>query len=328
MPTPKSETEVALTVMLTVVSGKQAIQENLKVLCPQIDFEHAEIIVPFDKWSSDVGELASEFPEVNFHFIDELGLAASEKISSHQHRLYDRRRAVGLQLARGNVIAMIEDHGRPADDWVSQMLKAHEQPFEVIGGAIENAEDRPLNWALYYCDFGRYGRPFKTGEVSYVSDVNLAYKRDALMVVNDIWRDAYHETTVHWTLLSQGKKLCLDDRPVVYQKRKGLKLFRTLSERIAWGRVFAETRVNELGFIRRLFFAASSPLLPPLLLFRVFRHMRRQKQTPGRMILTLPIAFLLLIGWSFGESIGYFIGEPKPVSNGLKTVRPSDSCSL
>jgi hypothetical protein len=327
MPNPKSEAELELTVLLTVVSGKQAVRDNLEVLCPQIDFERAEVIVPIDKWSSHVGELASEFPEVNFHFIDELGLAASEKISSHQHRLYDRRRAVGLQLARGNIVAMLEDHGHPSDDWVARILKAHEQPFEVIGGAIENGEDRPLNWALYYCDFGRYGLPFKPGEVSYVSDVNLSYKREALMAVQDVWIEAYHETTVHWAMLSQGKKLFLDDRPVVYQKRKGLKLIWILRERIGWGRVFAETRVNELSYFRRFVFTACSPLLPPLLLFRAFRHMRRQKQTPGRIISTLPIAFLLLFGWSFGELIGYFIGEPGPVYNELNTVQPSDSCT-
>jgi hypothetical protein len=132
---------------------------------------------------------------------------------------------------------------------------------------------------------------------------------------------------VHWTLLSQGKKLFLDDRPGVYQKRKKLKFLRVFGERIVWGRVFAETRANELSIIRRFFFAACTPMLPPLMLVRIIRHILRQKQTLGRMISTLPIA-LLLLGWAFGELLGYLIGEPKPAFNGLNSVQPSDSCSI
>ncbi len=26
--------------------------------------------------------------------------------------------------------------------------------YAAIGGAIENGINRPLNWAVYYCDFG------------------------------------------------------------------------------------------------------------------------------------------------------------------------------
>ena len=322
----KSEAELELTVVLTVVSGKQAVRENLEALTPQIDFELAEIIVPFDKWSVDVGALTSEFPKVHFHFIEDLGLAASGEISAHEHRLYDRRRAIGLQLSRGRIIAMTEDHAKPANDWVRQMFRAHEQPYEIIGGAVENGIERPLNRAWYYCDFARYGRPFQSGEVSYVSDVNLAYKREALMAIRDVWAEAYHETTVHWALHRQGKRLFLDNRPVVYQKRPQLTVRQALSERIAWGRVFAETRIKEISTSRRFLFALGSLLLPPLMLARVYRHMRRQKQTLGKMFSTLPIVFLLVVGWSVGELLGYLTGEPQRAHTALKAVRPSDTC--
>jgi hypothetical protein len=38
--------------------------------------------------------------------------------------------------------------------------------------------------------------------------------------------------------------------------------------------------------------------------------MRRQKKTVGQIIRILPLTFLLLLGWSFGELIGYVFGEP------------------
>jgi hypothetical protein len=321
-----TESELELTVLLTVVSGEEAVREHLTVLTKQIDFEKAEIIVPFDKWSSNVGSLVSEFPAVHFHFIEDLGFASDDLISAHQHRLYDRRRAVGLRLSKGRIVAMTEDHARPADDWVRQIIAAHEQPYDVIGGAVENGVDQSLNRAWYYCDFGRYGRPFKPGEVSYLSDVNLAYKREALIAIRDVWAEAYHETTVHRALQKQGKRLFLDIRPVVYQNRPQLTMRQVLSERIAWGRVFAEERCKEILSLNRFLFAAGSLLLPLLLFVRSFQHMRRQKQPARAMFSTLPIVFLLLIGWSVGELLGYLTGEPKRPHTGLKAVRPSDTC--
>lgn len=308
MVNPKPE--LKLSVVLTVVSGREAVRQNLAALTPQIDFDEAEVIVPFDRFSADVESLKPEFPDANFVFIDD-GDEKEDLSKAEEHRRFDKRRAVGLQLSRGKIVAMTEDHARPAADWVSQILKVHEQPYDVIGGAVENDIETALNRAVYYCDFGRYCRPFDSAEAEYVSDVNVAYKREALMSVQDEWRDAYQETTVHWALRSSGRKLYLDDRPIVYQMRKGLKFTEAFRERIGWGRIFAETRVREIATSRRVIYAFGTLLLPFLMLWRVFEHMRRQQRTIGTMLSTLPVAFVLLIGWSWGEFIGYVRGLPK-----------------
>jgi hypothetical protein len=307
---PNTETEIKLSILLTVVSGKEAVRRCLMVLTPQIDFSDSEIIVPFDKWSATVGDLATEFPQVLFHFVEDLGLANCADISAHEHRLYDRRRAVGLRLSRGNIVAMIEDHAIPAEDWCQCILKAHEQSYEVIGGAIENAVDRPLNWAWYYCDFGRYGRPFENGEAEYVSDINVAYKRDALESVRDVWREAYHETTVHWALRNRGTKLFLDERMLVFQNRPPLSIKKIWRERRDWGRIFAETRAGEMSFTKRFIYATGAIFLPPLLLARALKNMRRQKRTVPQILSATPYLLFLLIGWSVGELTGYLLGEP------------------
>ena len=315
---PNAETEIKLSVLLTVVSGVESVRHCLTVLTPQIDFSDSEIIVPFDKWSATVGDLAVEFPEVRFHFVEDLGLAKCADISAFEHRLYDRRRAVGLKLSRGKIVAMIEDHAIPADDWCQQILAAHEQPCDVIGGAIENAVDQPLNWAWYYCDFGRYGRPLEHGEVEYVSDINVAYKRDALESVRDIWREAYHETTVHWALQNRGTKLYLNDKMLVFQNRPPLSIKKIWRERFDWGRVFAETRASEMSFTKRFYYAAGAIFLPPLLLKRAVKNMRRQKRTARQILSVAPYLLLLLTGWSVGEFTGYLLGEPAAQTDDLK----------
>ena len=154
------ESELELTVLLTVVSGEKVVREHLTALTKQIDFEKAEIIVPFDKLSSNVGSLVSEFPAVRFHFIEDLSFASDAHICAHQHRLYDRRRAAAF---KGANCRNDRSSRATADDWIRQIVAAHEKPYDVIGGAAENGVDLPLNRAWYYCYFGRYGRPFESG---------------------------------------------------------------------------------------------------------------------------------------------------------------------
>jgi len=145
---PISDAELKLTVLITVVGGAQSVRSNLSALCPQVNFDVTEVIVPYDNWSKEVGGLTLEFPKVRFHFADDLGFADPAGVRATDHRLYDRRRAVGLRLPRGGIVAMTEDCAVPAGDWVDQLLRVHEQPYEAIGGAIENGVERPLNRAL------------------------------------------------------------------------------------------------------------------------------------------------------------------------------------
>jgi len=311
----KESGERSLSIVIAVVSGRAALRRCLEALIAQADPAETEIIVPYDRWSSEAGDLAQEFPQARFHFYDDLhddrGVASSFAAPARAHRLYDRRRAVGLQLARGRIIAMTEDHAVPAADWIKEILAAHARPYGVIGGAIENAVDHSLNWALYYCDFGRYGRPLPAGEAEYVSDVNVSYKREVLNSVREVWSESYQETAVHWTLRARGEALYLDPRLVVYQRRPTTMWRQAYRERIEWGRVFAETRVAAVSFWRRLVYAAGAPVLPVLLSLRVWGRMRHQRRSPVQIIRTLPLASVLLTGWALGELIGYVAGAPR-----------------
>jgi hypothetical protein len=289
---------------VTVVSGAVSLRRCLAALTAQVDAGTTEIIAPYDEWSLDVADLATEFPGVRFHRIN-TPAGATNGVSTRVHDRYDRRRAVGLALANGAIIALTEDHALPAADWARQVLACHRQAHAVIGGAIENGVDHPMNWALYYADFGRYGRPFAAGPARYVSDVNVAYKRAALEATRDLWIDAYHETSLHWALQARGETLFLDPRMLVSQQRPTPRFAQAYRERIDWGRTFAETRALTCPPWRRLAYAVGTPALPFLLVVRMTRHMRRQRRTCWQLATTLPLAFVLLTGWAIGECAGY-----------------------
>ncbi len=300
---------LALSIVVTVVSGKTSLRECLASITAQQIEGGVEIIVPYDRFCQDVVTLSSEFPSVVFHEISDLGRAADSTITAHAHRLYDRRRAVGLGLCKGRIVAMTEDHAVPADDWCSQILVCHTQPYAAIGGAIENGVDRPMNWAWYYCDFGRYGRPMEPATSDYISDVNVAYKREGLEAVRDAWQQAYHETTVHWLMQQRGYQTYRDPRMVVAQHRPELGFVETLKERWQWAGVFAETRLSYIHFFHRLVLILGAPLLPMVLTMRAVRYMLRQRRGLRQMLSIVPLVVMLTTVWSMGECFVYCFGS-------------------
>jgi hypothetical protein len=263
--------------------------------------------VPYHAEDQDVPRLQSQFPEVRFHQVETLRSVVHTDGASREH--HDELRAIGLSLAQGEVVALLEDHGRADKYWARNILNAHTNSHAAIGGAIENEVDRPLNWAIYYCDFGRYQNPLRPGPTSYISDANISYKLQALNDIKDIWQEAFHETSVNAVLLDRGKVLYLSPDIVVYQHRQGLKLLAALRERYVWGRSYAGTRAQEVPFAKRLIYLAMSPALPFLLMARKTRDVLARKRLIGKFIFAFPLTFLLTTSWSVGEFMGYLTGR-------------------
>jgi hypothetical protein len=300
-----------LSVVVTIVDGGAALDRCLRGLAQQHDAPPLEVIVPYDDSVADVGHLPASFPEFRFLPLGSLRTARPIEGAAGQHELFDRRRAAGLSAARGDLVAILEDRGVPRSDWARTIVSLHERlPHAVIGGAIENGCKRALNWAVYFCDFGRYQAPLPEGPAAYVSDVNICYKKAALDRVAPLWRDRYHETTVHWALQRAGETLFLSPGPVVHQIRDHLTLRSLIAERVAWGRLFAYTRARETTVGRRALLAALAPVLPLLLFGRHTSMQFRKRATFGRFVAVSPIVLLLLIAWSAGEMVGYAIGTP------------------
>ncbi len=300
-----------LSVVVTVVDGGDTLERCLAALARQEGGPSLEVIVPYDESVLGMGPIVAKFPTFHFLPIGQVDTRRSRQGPAGQHELFDRRRSAGLARARGQVVAIVEDRGVPRPAWAKALVEAHERlPHAVIGGAVENGRDRLLNWAVYFCDFGRYQLPYAAGPREYVTDVNIGYKRGALEQTRDLWKERYHETTVHWALARAGEVLYLSDQFAVDQMRDDLTVGRLVGERIGWGRLFAYTRAREIGIGRRLLLAATAPLLPLVLFYRLAAHQARKKRTARQFLAASPAVFLLLATWSLGEMIGYVTGKP------------------
>lgn len=297
-----------LSVVVTIVDGPAALVPFLEALVAQDAPPPMEILVPYDTSLAEVGRLAARFPMVTF--LDIGSVATDHRIASAagQHELYDRRRAAALAVARGDLVAILEDRGRPRADWARTAVRLHRQPWAVIGGAIEPTAGRLVDWALHVCDFSRYSLPFSAREAEWVSDVNVVYKRRALEVTRELWHDRFQEALVHWELRRQGEVLHLSPDLVVDHHRTKRSLARLLAERYGWGRLFGATRASAVSRSRRLMLALAAPIIPVVLLWRHGRVQWRRGEG-DRFVRALPLLLALLTAWTAGETWGHLTGR-------------------
>ena len=274
----------------------------LEALANQQNAAPAEIIVPHYSGIAGLRDLSREFPETVFLEVADLRTRAAPGRCRDHH---DELRSRGIARAQGRIVALLEDHDRPAPDWCARVAAEHAQAWEAIGGAVENAVDRPLNWAVYFCDFGKYQNPLPAGESDGATDVNVSYKRAALDAIAPVWRTVFNETVVHAELRRRGGRIALSPDIVVYQQRERLRLLPALKERYVWGRSYAATRAALEHPAMRAVRAALCPALPLVLLARMARHAFEKRRTRAAFLKALPWTALLAVAWSAGEFAGY-----------------------
>lgn len=300
-----------LSVVVGLISGKRAdLERCLEALHAQTLQLELEILVPYDDPCREVTTLAARFPSVRFLRAEGLDTAAARAGASREH--HDTLRTIGIRAASGDLIALTEDHAHTARTWCAEMAAALERhpKAAAVGGAVECDSERLLNWAVWFCDFGRYQNPLREGPSEFVSDSNVAYRRAALERVESVWREDYHETAVHWAMVEAGFELCTTPRVVVWQARSGLALGSALRERFVWARSFAGTRARMAGSPKRWIWAVASPLLPLLMTWRLARTAFSRGAHKGRFVAALPLIVLLQLFWAVGEFVGYVSADP------------------
>lgn len=296
-----------LSVIIVVVSDAKHLEGCLNALFQQVDAPIMEIIVPYDGRDEDIKPLRSRYSNVTFYKVTNLQPVTGIKMRSHEY--FDKMRAIGLNLTNGEIVALLEDHDRPDKYWSKKMIEAHKGPYAAVGGAIDNGINRPLNWAIYFCDFGPYQNPIKTGLSTSISDVNVSYKQKSLHKIRNIWKNNYHEPNVHNALLNLGEKLWLSSEIVVYQHRENLDFCTAMLERYKWGLHYAGFRTQRLTVGKRLLCLTLSPMLPFVLLLRKINGVLKKRRCIIPLIRSLPIMMLLLSFWSIGEFVGYLTSK-------------------
>ena len=299
-----------VSIIVTIVDGGEVLRRFLQALADQQEPPPLQVLVPYDSSVPEIAALRTEFPQFTFLDMGKTETLRPITTAAGQHELYDRRRAAGLKLAEGELIAILEDRAPPRLNWARTAVRLHAQhPYVAIGGAIECAPGDLLNWAFYACDFSRYSLPFTSGPRDWISDVNVSYKRKMMDLTREIWQTRFNEALVHWALREKGETLFLSSELIVDYKTPYTSLLGVLPERFDWGRLFGYVRAKKMSPMTRLLHILTGPLIPVRLFFRHWMT-QAQKGKFGRFLRASPIVAALLVGWTSGEVWGYITREP------------------
>jgi len=304
---------VRLAVVVAALDGDDALGRCLDGLAAQEGAPPLRVLVPVEDEAPASWPARARAARADVVAIGPMTTAHPPGSLADAHERVDRRRAAGLAAALADPsvthVALVEDRVVPRAGWAAAMAQELEAGNDVVGGGIDLGRSEALSGAAYYADYGRYQPPFAAGPGDWISDVNVAYRREVLETTRARWEARYQESTLHGALREAGTPLHRSPAPVVDAWREGLRLLPLLQERVAFGRVFGAARAADAGLGRRLVLAAMTPALPLVLLLRAVRERAARGPVLARGFGRALAPLLLVQGaWSLGELLAYLSG--------------------
>ena len=222
-----------------------------------------------------------------------------------------RLRFLAVQAARGEIVAITEDHCRPEPGWCAAAIAAHRAHPEAaaIGGSVENgATGRLIDWASFFIAHGPFLPPVGSREATSIAlQANVTYKRSALAGLPPPPEGEMMELHVNSALRARGAVLRVDDSlRVVHDQSLGVR--GTAAGHFHNGRSIAGLRIAYVSPWERFWRGAGSPALPLVLTVRSSRAvlaLRRHRRTLAR---ALPAMLLLASCHAAGELVGSLAG--------------------
>jgi hypothetical protein len=291
---PSSRPGVRLSVVIAASNGPSSLEQCLRSLKGDGQLSDTEIIAVtnFD---------ATQMLHGRFPYVQHASMPADTTVPA--------LRTVGIWRSSGEIVALAEDHCTFGDGWCFEIKKAHELPYSVIGGSIENAShDRALDWAMYFYDYSKFMLPNQAGVVGYLPGNDVSFKRSVLKQVETSLRDGFFEAFMNVELKTRGHALYLMPSVVVYHQ-KNYELRKAITQCCHLGRGFAGKRVLNAPIVKRGALLLGSFALPALLPGRIVVRTVRKGRHLKELVRALPYLLLLTASWSWGEFSGYLVGE-------------------
>jgi len=218
-----------------------------------------------------------------------------------------RLRAAGLAAARAPIVALTEDFCIPGPGWANAHLAAHEGRQAVaVGGPVTRRQGTSAQWALTFCEYGRFFHPSREGVVAELPGINTSYKVTRLAAGGESLPDQWQEASMHGALLGRGEQLWRDPGAVMVDAgcqsvgRSAMALYHH-------GRLHGGQRSSGARAVSRLGRLVVAPLVPAVLWARIAGPVRAAG-LGGTFLRTVPWTLFLLSCWALGEGVGALCG--------------------
>lgn len=284
-----------LSVIIASDNASHTIEDCLNTLERQIRSGEVEIIVVDCSSDETPYIIKTRFPDIKL-------------INFSRRMTLPFLLSAGIERSTGDIIAITDATCSVDSNWISEILKAHEAPYPVIGGAVEIGDVKSMvGWAAYFCDYGQFMHPLNKGEVSELPGNNISLKRWALEEGREFVQNGFWKTYWCQKLLEEGFQL-VSVPSIVVRYNKSFRLSPFLLRRFHHGRCFAGMRIAQASIFTRIYCIAGSPSLPFLFLVRTTRAIMSQRRYLKKFVFSLPVLGMAVVSWSFGEFWGYLSG--------------------
>lgn len=157
--------EVFLSIVIPSYNSKKWIGRCLNSLQQQVDRKDVEVIV-VDSSKEDL----SGFIRRSFPFVKTVRL--------NQRAYPGTARTIGIDRARGSVIAFIDTDCRAGNGWVERMIREHQNGKQVVGGPVANDTPKhPVGTAEYLLEFSELVPAMPEGKVRFIPTCNISFRK-------------------------------------------------------------------------------------------------------------------------------------------------------
>ncbi len=218
-------------------------------------------------------------------------------------------RALAMSHARGEIVAVTEDHCRVRQNWCERILAVHRKypDTSVIGGAVENgATETLMDWASFFIVNGPALSPLKRGEQRKVTlQANVSYKRRVIpKTIPELGR---MEWIFNQDLRTHGEKLRADDS-IIVDHVQSLGFQGTCMIHYHDSRSIAGFRLQNIGAAERMIRLGACLIMPPALLMRTLIPVLRKRRHLSIAAACLPALAVLVSFRAAGAFVGFIRG--------------------
>jgi glycosyltransferase involved in cell wall biosynthesis len=294
-------TAVRASVIIPSYNSRATIARCLQALQSQkTEFPYEIVVV--DSSTDGTGDLiASRFPAVRLTCLA-------------QRTLPGLARNLGVQVARGEILAFTDADCVPESSWLHKMVQEQEQTdCLAVGGSVLNSLPlNPIAWSGYLLEFSERLPKLPKRLVDLLPTCNVSFRRGIFerhgMFPTDLWPSEDH--LFSWRLHRAGERLLFNPEIRIWHIfRPGWREFLQHQGRLGRASATARKQVNLPHA-----WLAEHPLrwLVPVLRLALIeaRLARWDRLNLLRFNLLLPLCFSGLVAWGIG-----FCTEGEPASD-------------
>lgn len=299
---------IRVSVIIPCYNSKATIRQTLTAVCgQQTDFPFEVIVVDSSQDGTEL-IIQNEFPDVRLIRLNEQTLPGSG-------------RNLGIQYAKGDIVAFTDADAIPDPDWLQKIAVLHEtKETDAVGGSVINGYPRsPAAWVSHLIEFGMWGENKPAAYMTKIPSVNISYKSDVFKKYRICFSDIFpsEDTLFNWALTERGGTIYFDPSVRVVHLNR-MDISKIIRHQLKLGRAAAYAR--RISTLSGRFFVNHPWLCVVLPVGRwVFAGARLIRNHPKQFFVFLfltPLFLTAAVAWTLGFIQPGQFSKPKYVIDG------------